>query len=60
MTAKADLRHAQHLVHQAETLAKHRLDPDTFSMIAQDFDRLIRTLDELAQVELTLDETNDD
>lgn len=45
---KADFRQAQHLVHQAETLAKRHLDPYLYAQTLEDFDHLIRDLDVLA------------
>lgn len=60
MTAAQRLRQAYHLLHQSETLARNTLDPATFEFLREDFDRLIRQLDELAKVELILAETTDD
>lgn len=60
MSAEQELRRAYIMVHNAEKLARHALDPATFAMLVEDFDRLIRTLDELAKVELFLGEPNGD
>lgn len=48
MSAKADFRYAQRLVHRAEKLTKRHLDPRLYAQTFEDFDYLIKTLDQLA------------